>query len=79
MPMLIKKSALNTAALTQSLSSIYVSTTLALFLAVTFCGWLQDNLKAEYFVYALAVSAAFAIWALIEHKYRHAKSYDNSQ
>lgn len=78
MPISMKKSAFMPHAFTQGLSSIYASTTCGLLLALTLCGWLQDNLKAEYFIYALAVSFAFALWAIIEHKYRHAKSYDQN-
>lgn len=49
---------------------IYLSTTLALILTIAIHGAIQGNLKIEYFVYALFVSIAFFIWAVIDYKCR---------
>ncbi|RYL26752.1 hypothetical protein [Acinetobacter piscicola] len=49
---------------------IYLSTTFALMTILFLHGLIQGNLKPEFFVYALVVSAAFCIWELIDHKTR---------
>jgi cytochrome c oxidase assembly factor CtaG len=51
----------------------YLSTTVALMLTLLFHGLIQGHLKAEYFAYALFVSAAFYSWAIIDQKYRSQK------
>jgi hypothetical protein len=48
----------------------YLSTTIALMLIVIVHCLIQGNLKLEYFGYALLVSAAFFLWAVIDQKYR---------
>ncbi|WP_111894388.1 hypothetical protein [Acinetobacter sp. MB5] len=48
----------------------YCFTTLALMLTLAFEGVITGNLKPEYFIYALVVSLAFALWAVIDHKFR---------
>lgn len=48
----------------------YCFTTLALMLTLTFQGAITGNLKPAYFFYALVVSLAFAVWAVIDHKFR---------
>ncbi|MEB3766463.1 hypothetical protein [Acinetobacter sp. MD2] len=53
----------------------YCVTTMALMFTLAFQGVISGNLKAEYFLYALVVSTAFALWAVIEQKYR--KRTDN--
>jgi cytochrome c oxidase assembly factor CtaG len=42
-------------------------------LTLLFHGLIQGHLKAEYFAYALFVSAAFYSWAIIDQKYRSQK------
>ena len=51
----------------------YVSTTVALMLTLLFHGLIKGPLKAEYFAYALFVSAAFYGWAAIDQKVRAQK------
>lgn len=48
----------------------FVCTTVALMLTLFVQGLIQGNLKAEYFGYALIVSCAFYLWAVIDQKYR---------
>ena len=48
----------------------FLSTTIALMLTLIVHGLIQGNLKAEYFAYALIVSAAFYLWLVIDQKYR---------
>jgi hypothetical protein len=48
----------------------FLSTTIALMLTIFFQGLIQGNLKPEYFGYAVIVSTAFFIWAVIDQKYR---------
>ena len=48
----------------------FVSTTVALMLTLCIQGLIQNNLKPEYFGYALIVSVAFYLWAVIDQKYR---------
>ena len=48
----------------------YLSTTIALLATLLIHGLIQGNLKPEYFAYALAVSAAFYIWDVVDHKSR---------
>ncbi|WP_343594739.1 hypothetical protein [Acinetobacter sp.] len=48
----------------------YCITTVALMVALAFQGVISGNLKPEYFLYAFIVSTAFALWAIIDHKYR---------
>ncbi len=52
----------------------FISTTFALMLTLLIQGLIQGNLKSEYFVYAIIVSLAFFIWAVIDQKYRQHKS-----
>lgn len=49
---------------------VFLSTTVALMLTLLVQGAIKGNLKPEYFVYALVVSAAFYLWAVIDSKYR---------
>jgi len=35
-------------------------------------GLIQGNLKAEYFAYAIVVSFAFYLWAVVDQKFRKA-------
>jgi hypothetical protein len=49
---------------------IYLSTTIALMVTLLIHGLIQGNLKPEFFVYALVVSAAFYIWDVVDHKSR---------
>ncbi|TCB24362.1 hypothetical protein E0H77_11715 [Acinetobacter sp. ANC 4633] len=49
---------------------MYCFTTLALMLTLTFEGVITGNLKPAYFLYAFVVSLAFALWAVIDHKFR---------
>ncbi|SPL72403.1 hypothetical protein [Acinetobacter stercoris] len=48
----------------------YVSTTLALMLTLLLQCSIQGNLKAEFFGYAVIVSLAFWVWAIVDHKFR---------
>lgn len=48
----------------------FLSTTIALLLTLIVQGTIHGNLKLEYFVYALVLSVAFCIWAIIDAKYR---------
>lgn len=48
----------------------YCVTTLALMVTLAFQGVISGNLRPEYFLYALVVSTAFALWAVIDQKYR---------
>lgn len=49
---------------------VFFTTTIALMLTLVVQGAIKGNLKPEYFVYALIVSAAFYLWAVIDAKYR---------
>lgn len=49
---------------------VFFSTTVALMLTLIVQGAIKGNLKPEYFVYALIVSAAFYLWAVVDSKYR---------
>jgi hypothetical protein len=46
-------------------------------LTLLFHGLIQGHLKAEYFAYALFVSAAFYSWAVIDQKVRAQKKSKN--
>ena len=59
-------------------SIVYIATTLALIVTLTFHGMLQGNLKLEYFAYALVVSMAFSAWGMVDQKFRPL-SKDSSQ
>lgn len=48
----------------------YISTTLALMLTLIVHGLIQGDLKLEYFAYALIVSVAFCLWAVVDSRYR---------
>lgn len=48
----------------------YMSTTFALMLTLMLHGLIQGDLKLEYFAYALIVSVAFFLWAVIDSRYR---------
>jgi cell shape-determining protein MreD len=48
----------------------YLSTTIALMVILALHGMLQGNLKPEFFLYAFIASLAFALWNLVDHKYR---------
>ena len=48
----------------------FFSTTVALILTLVVHCFIQGNLKFEYVGYALIVSAAFFLWAVIDQKYR---------
>ncbi|MFW1754734.1 hypothetical protein GFH30_07225 [Acinetobacter wanghuae] len=49
---------------------VFISTTIALMLTLIVHGLIQGNLKLEYFIYAVIVSIAFYMWAVIDQKYR---------
>ena len=49
---------------------IYLSTSIALMIILSIHGLIQGNLKPEFFIYALLVSAAFYVWDVIDHKFR---------
>lgn len=49
---------------------VFISTTMALMLTLIVHGLIQGNLKFEYFIYAVIVSLAFYMWAVIDQKYR---------
>ncbi|APR70423.1 MULTISPECIES: hypothetical protein [Acinetobacter] len=51
-------------------SIIYAITTLALMATLLFQGAIKGNLKPEYFAYALIVSLAFCVWAVVDQKFR---------
>ncbi|MGE8559568.1 MAG: hypothetical protein ACN6NJ_01265 [Acinetobacter sp.] len=51
----------------------YLSTTIALMLTLLIHCLIQGNLKLEFFGYALIVSGAFYLWAVVDHKYRKQK------
>ena len=53
---------------------MFLSTTVALMLTLLVQGAIKGNLKPEYFVYALIVSAAFYLWAVIDAKHRKSSS-----
>ena len=53
---------------------IFLSTTFALMLTLLLQCLIHGNLKSEYFVYAIIVSVAFFIWAIIDQKYRQHKN-----
>ena len=50
----------------------YLSTTIALMVIMIKHGLIQGNLKAEYFAYAIVVSFAFYLWAVVDQKFRKA-------
>lgn len=50
----------------------YLSTTIALMVIMIMHGLIQGNLKAEYFAYAIVVSFAFYLWAVVDQKSRKA-------
>ena len=50
----------------------YLSTTIALMVIMIMHGLIQGNLKAEYFIYAIVVSLAFYLWAVVDQKFRKA-------
>ena len=54
----------------------YLSTTFAIMLMILLHGLIQDNLKAEFFAYAMVVSAAFYVWDIIDHKQRKSPVID---
>ena len=49
---------------------MFLSTTVALILTLIVHGSIQGNLKWEYVGYAIVVSMAFCLWAVIDAKYR---------
>ncbi|ENX05861.1 hypothetical protein KTH73_01930 [Acinetobacter courvalinii] len=49
---------------------VYATTTLALMVTLLFQGTIKGNLKPEYFAYALIVSVAFCMWAIVDRKFR---------
>ncbi|MFT4020374.1 MAG: hypothetical protein QM666_02525 [Acinetobacter sp.] len=49
----------------------YTFTTIALMLTLAFQGVITGNLKPEYFLYAIIVSVAFAVWAVVDRKFRN--------
>ncbi|TCM67011.1 hypothetical protein EC844_11052 [Acinetobacter calcoaceticus] len=51
----------------------YLSTTVALMLTLILHGLIQGDLKLQYFAYAIVVSAAFYVWAVIDSRYRRQK------
>ncbi|RKG44667.1 MULTISPECIES: hypothetical protein [Acinetobacter] len=52
----------------------FVSTTFALMLTLLIQGLIHGNLKPEYFMYAIIVSCAFFVWAVVDQKYRRSTS-----
>ena len=48
----------------------YLSTTIGLMVILMIHSLIQGNLKPEFFVYALFVSAAFYLWDIVDHKFR---------
>ena len=54
----------------------FLSTTIALMLTLLIQGLMQGNLRLEYFGYAVAVSFAFYLWAVIDEKFRQQKCSD---
>ena len=54
----------------------FLSTTIALMLTLLIQGLMQGNLRLEYFGYAVIVSFAFYLWAVIDAKYRKQKCSD---
>lgn len=48
----------------------YFSTTVALMLTLLLQCSIQGNLKGEFFLYAVIVSLAFWVWAIVDHKFR---------
>ncbi|ENX34052.1 hypothetical protein F889_02716 [Acinetobacter colistiniresistens] len=51
-------------------SIVYATTTVALMVTLLFQGTIKGNLKPEYFAYALVVSLAFCMWAIVDRKFR---------
>ncbi len=54
----------------------FLSTTFALMLTLLLQGSIQGNLKPTYFLYALLVCIAFAIWTSIDQKFRGCKKVE---
>lgn len=52
----------------------YFSTTIALMLTLVIHGLIQGDLKPIYFAYAIVVSVAFYLWAVVDHMYRKQQS-----
>lgn len=50
--------------------AIYMVMTIALMLTLSVQGIISGNLKAEQFLYAIGVSIAFSVWAMIDAKFR---------
>ncbi len=57
----------------------YFSTTVALMLTLLVQCSIQGNLKGEFFLYAVIVSLAFWVWAIIDHKFRPLESNQLNQ
>ena len=58
---------------------IYISTTLAIFLMILIHGLIQDNLRPEFFAYALVVTAVFYVWDMIDHNQRKQRRINISE
>lgn len=56
---------------------VFLSTMVALVLTLAVQGTIQGNLKPEFFIYAIAVTMAFYLWAFFDTKYRALKNTDN--
>jgi hypothetical protein len=50
--------------------AIYMMMTIALLATLSVQGVINGNLKAEQFLYAIAVSVAFSVWAMVDAKFR---------
>lgn len=48
----------------------FLSTTIALIMTMFIHGLIQGQLKPVYFIYAVIVSLAFAVWAVIDQRFR---------
>ncbi|AOA57995.1 hypothetical protein [Acinetobacter larvae] len=48
----------------------YLSTTIGLMLTLLMHSLIQGDIKLEYFAYAVVVSFAFYVWAVVDNRYR---------
>lgn len=55
----------------------FLSTTIALIVTMFIHGLIQGQLKPIYFIYAVIVSLAFALWAVVDQHYREHQDHTN--
>ncbi|MDQ8954053.1 hypothetical protein RFH42_13955 [Acinetobacter rudis] len=48
----------------------FLSTTIGLIVTMFIHGLIQGQLKPVYFIYAIVVSLAFVLWAIIDQRFR---------